>query len=291
MKKLLSICFALLFLFAVGCVGEREPEKPSGSVVAGALSDWTKTDGGKKYQVLADDETAELYTDGKAENGEDGVVFSGSGGFWNRKDGTSGAGAGGIYTVPVSARDGFSVEFTIQEVGRYDTVHVNNGNWDSWFAFGVVNAPKMFTTISGVAGAAEGLVGLYIPFETPLDGNSGSVILYDCGQNFIYKGDNSRTEAIASRHTLELRKSEDEWGVEYALWLDGVKLSNGGVLMAARFNELFPDGKVYLQFYMQNWNARPKLGDSEEDRTYPPSRFTVHSITAAGTTTQFGERQ
>lgn len=288
MKRLLSIALALVFALALGCTPAEE--KPGGTVVEGSASEWTVTVGGKQYQVLADDETAELYTDSKAEDTEAGVTFSGSGGYWDKADGTSGAGAGGVYTVPVDAREGFSVEFTIDVIGRYDTVHVNNGNWDSWFAFGIVNRPKMFTTKSATEDPAEGLVGLYIPFATPSDGHNGSVIMYDCGQNFSYKGDNSQDGAVQAKHTLELKKSEDEWGVEYALYLDGVKLSNGGTIMEARFNDLFPDGKVYFEFYMQNWNARPKLGDSEEDKTYPASRFTVHSISNGSATIRFGTK-
>ena len=297
MKKFISMFFAALLLFAFAGCTPPEPDDssssetpPSGSVTNGRAEDWEVTAGGKKYQVIADDDTIELYDDAAIEQNGQGIRFSGSGGFWDKQDGTSGAGAGGVYKLPIDATNGFSVSFTIDTIGRYDTVHVNGGNWDSWFAFGIVNKAKMFTTKTATEDPAEGLIGLLIPFETPSDGHTGSIIMYDCGMNWSYKGDNNQDGVMQGTHTLELRKSEDEWGVEYSLYFDGIKINGGGALMESRFNTLFPDGKVYLQFYMQNWNARPKVGDVAEDKVYPSSAFTVHSITVGDTVTSFAKK-
>ena len=80
-------------------------------------------------------------------------------------------------------------------------------------------------------------------------------------------------------HLLSPKKQNRLEELLYRRYLDIDRaLSQGGNITEDRFNELFPDGKVYFQFYLQNWNAGPKADDGAEEKEYKKNQFTVVSI-------------
>jgi len=290
MKKILCLIlclFASLSFF--GCKNDSNKDDKNLNVINGTTTEWQQVAGGKKYQSTKNDETVELYTDSTLEQTNSGMQFSGTGGYWSKADGTSGAGCGGIYNVAIDASHGFSIDFSIDEIGAYDSTHVNKGNIDCWFGYQISDKPKMFTEKSDIQGAAKGLVGLIIPFSKTSDGHDGAVISYDCGSNWIIRGDSPVVGDIETDHTLEMKVVTDDWGTDYILYLDGVEVLNA-TLSDVRFNQLFPDGKVYFGFYMESWNAKPSKNDLPEDKEYKSNKFTIKSIEYNGNIIKFGKR-
>ncbi len=278
-RKIFMVLMMTLLSLAVLCGCAR-----GGSSVPNTanLDDWVYTTGGKKYESTVTGAGTEYYTDGTIEDTAAGVTFSGTGGFWQKDDGSeTGAACGGVYKIPFEVKDdGFKVTFTIDELGHKNSTN-SGGVWDSWFAFAFMNKAQMFNTLTDTSGQfAQGYVMLLKPFAEVSAEAEMSILVNEKGNNFVQKGDNPQENnaVVGKQHTFELKKDEDELGVFYTIYFDGRALSQGGNITEDRFNELFPDGKVYFQFYLQNWNAGPKADDGAEEKEYKKNQFTVVSI-------------
>ena len=277
MKKrfFVALMLAAVTLFACGCGGNQT------NTVAD-LNDWIVTTGGKKYEATVTGTGTEYYTDGKIEDTKEGVTFSGTGGFWEKADGSeSGAACGGVYKKAFNVKDnGFKVTFTIDKLGHKNDTNIG-GVWDSWFCFAFMNKAQMFSTVTDTLNALpQGYVMLLKPFAEVSAGAEMSILVNEKGNNFVQKGDNPQENnaVVGKQHTFEMKKESDELGEFYTLYFDGRAFAQGGNITQSRFDQLFPDGNVYFQFYLQNWNAGPKADDGDEMKNYQSNQFTVVSI-------------
>ena len=283
MKKILALLLALLCVF--GLAACNRDGDGSGNV---DLAKWEVLTGGKMYENPISGEGKEYYSDGKAESSGDGIVFSGTGGYWSKADGTSGAACGGIYKTAIDLTKGdVKIEFTVNELSVKLTMGTATTMWDSWITFGIMNQPKYFTTNpTNDAGDASGII-----FQTKVYDKVQAEGLTYTHQKFdriagwngvVIKESPMPGEYIGVKHTWELKKGSDELGSYYSVYWDGNKL-DGWDISEDDIKKMSESQEIYLSMSMQSWNASPSASDGDAEKNYKSNKFTIHSITQGDT--------